>query len=60
VFFEADERQSKKHEAANKTATFRVASKGVYADGGSITERWLLCKFVARPAASKPQSALLL
>jgi hypothetical protein len=29
------------------TAPFRVASKGVYADGGSITERRHLCKFVA-------------
>ncbi|PRD57794.1 hypothetical protein C5750_01145 [Phyllobacterium myrsinacearum] len=29
------------------TAPFRVASKGVYADGGSITERDAMCKFVA-------------
>ncbi|MBA8900591.1 hypothetical protein [Phyllobacterium sp. P30BS-XVII] len=29
------------------TAPFRVASKGVYADGGSITETNAMCKFVA-------------
>ncbi|WP_161939579.1 hypothetical protein [Paramesorhizobium deserti] len=28
-----------------KAASFRVASKGVYTDGGSITERLEMCKF---------------
>jgi len=35
------------------TAPFRVASKGVYADGGSITERRPMCKFVTRAGAAK-------
>ncbi|SDO82846.1 hypothetical protein SAMN05428967_0236 [Phyllobacterium sp. YR620] len=35
------------------TAPFRVASKGVYADGGSITETRRQCKFVGlRPINS--------
>ncbi len=34
------------------TAPFRVASKGVYADGGSITETRRQCKFVAVNASN--------